>query len=64
MYDFNEVYIGWTKISYFLQWIKNGTEQYWFFFQNEGIFISLDELDGLDRITYAWILFNYSLTQA
>ena len=30
------------------------------FFQNEEIFIQLDELD---RITHAWIGFNYSITQ-
>ena len=34
------------------------------FFQNEEIFVELDELDELDRITHAWIEFNYSLTQA
>ena len=34
------------------------------FFQNEEIFVQLDELDELDRITHAWIGFNYSLTQA
>ena len=34
------------------------------FFQNEEIFVQLDELDELDRITYAWIGFNYSLAQA
>ena len=33
-------------------------------FQNEEIFVQLDELDELDRITHAWIGFNYSLTQA
>ena len=32
-------------------------------FQNEKIFVQLDELDKLDRITQAWIGFNYSLTQ-
>ena len=32
-----------------------------FFFQDEEIFIQLDELD---KITHAWIGFNYSLTQA
>ena len=35
-----------------------------FFFQNEEIFVQLDELDQLDRITYAWIGFYYSRTQA
>ena len=35
-----------------------------FFFQNEEIFVQLDELDELDRITQIWIGFNYSLTQA
>ena len=30
------------------------------FFQNEEIFVSLDELDELDRIIYAWIGFNYN----
>ena len=34
------------------------------FFQNEEIFVQLDELDELDRITHAWIGFNYSLIQA
>ena len=31
---------------------------------NEEIFIWLDELDELDKLTHAWIRFNYSLTQA
>ena len=35
-----------------------------FFFQYEEIFVHLDKLDELNRITYAWIGFNYSLTQA
>ena len=35
-----------------------------FFFQNEEIFIQLDELDELDRIAYAWNGFNSCLTQA
>ena len=26
-----------------------------YFFQNEEIFVQLDELDELDRITHAWI---------
>ena len=30
------------------------------FFQNEEIFVKLDELDELERITHAWIGFNYS----
>ena len=34
------------------------------FFQNEEIFVQLDELDELDRITQAWIGFNNRLTQA
>ena len=34
------------------------------FFQNEEIFVQLDELDEFDRIIHAWIGFNYSLTQA
>ena len=34
------------------------------FFQNQDIFVQLDELDELDKITHAWIGFNYSLTQA
>ena len=33
------------------------------FFQNEVIFVQLDELDDLDRIINAWIGFNYSLTK-
>ena len=33
-------------------------------FQNEVIFVQLDELDKLDRITHAWMAFNYILTQA
>ena len=33
------------------------------FFQNEEIFVKLDELDELDRITQAWIGSNYSLIQ-
>ena len=33
------------------------------FFQNEVIFVELDELDKLDKITRAGIEFNYSLTQ-
>ena len=33
------------------------------FFQNEEIFVQLDELDELDRITCAWwIGVNYNLT--
>ena len=35
-----------------------------FSFQNGEIFVQLDELDELDRIVYAWIGFNHSLTQA
>ena len=35
-----------------------------FFFQNEDIFVQLDKLVELDKITHAWIGFNYSLTQA
>ena len=31
--------------------------------QNEEIFVQLDELDELDRITHAWIGFNYSVTK-
>ena len=34
------------------------------FFQNEAIFVELDELDELDRITHARIGLNYSHTQA
>ena len=34
------------------------------FFQNKVIFVQLDELDELNRITHAWTGFNYSLTQA
>ena len=34
------------------------------FFFNEEIFVQLDELDELDRITHVWIGLNYSLTQA
>ena len=33
-----------------------------YFFQNEGIFVQLDELDELDKITHAWIRIHYSLT--
>ena len=29
---------------------------------NVEIFVQLNELDELDRITYAWIALNYSLT--
>ena len=35
-----------------------------FFFQNEDIFVQLDELYEIDNITHEWIGFNYSLTQA
>ena len=34
------------------------------FFQNEEVFVKLDELDKFYRITHAWTGFNYSLTQA
>ena len=34
------------------------------FFYNEEIFVQLDELDKMDRITYALIKFKYSLTEA
>ena len=34
------------------------------FFKNEKYSIWLDELDKLDRISYALIQFNYSLKQA
>ena len=34
------------------------------FFQNEDIFVQLDELDKLDGITHARVGFNYSLPQA
>ena len=33
-------------------------------FPNEDIFVQLDELDELERITQAWIGLNYTLTQA
>ena len=33
------------------------------FFQNEDIVVQWDELDELDKITHAWIGFNYSLSQ-
>ena len=36
----------------------------WTFFQNEVIFVQLDELDKFDTLTHAEIGFNYSLTQA
>ena len=35
----------------------------YFHFQNEDIFVQLDELGELDKITRAWIEFNYSLAQ-
>ena len=35
-----------------------------YFFQNEEIFVQLDELDELDRIIDAWKGFNNNLTQA
>ena len=38
--------------------------QFIIFFQNGEIFVQLDELDKLDKITHARIGFNYSLTQA
>ena len=34
------------------------------FFQNEVILVQLDELDESDRITHAWIGFNYGFRQA
>ena len=34
-----------------------------YFFLNEVILVQLDELEELDRITHAWIGFNYSLKQ-
>ena len=37
---------------------------FFFFFENEEIFVQLDELSELDRITHAWIGLNYNLTQA
>ena len=53
------------SLSYFnilipLKWIIS----YSSFFQNEVIFIQLDELDELDSVTHEWIGFSYSLTQA
>ena len=33
------------------------------FFQNEGVFFQLDELDKLDRFIQEWIELNYSLTK-
>ena len=33
-------------------------------FQNEEIFIQLDELDELNKITRAWVGIHYSVTQA
>ena len=49
--------------------IRDKTVVKWFafqssFFQNEDIFVQLDELYEIDNITHAWIWFNYSLTQA
>ena len=35
-----------------------------FYSQNEQIFVQLDELDKLEKITQAWIGFNDSLRQA
>ena len=29
------------------------------FFQNEEIFVQLDELDKMDRITHVWIWFSH-----
>ena len=34
------------------------------FYQNEEIFVQLDDLDELDRIIHAWIGFDYHFTQA
>ena len=34
------------------------------FFQNERIFIQLDELDELDKITHAWIRINLQSHQS
>ena len=40
------------------------TKLFLVFFQNEAIFVQLDELDKLDRGTQVWIGFNLNLTQA
>ena len=33
-------------------------------FELHNLKVQLDELDELDKITHAWMIFNYSLTQA
>ena len=40
------------------------TFTFYILFQNEEIFIQLDELDKFQRITHVWIGFNNRLTQA
>ena len=47
--------IGWNLIAYY-----HGSS----FIQNEEIFVQLDEFGEFNIITYAWIVFNYSFTQA
>ena len=52
---------------------KNGNQAAWLtyldtsfysFFENDAIFVKLDESDELDWITQTWLGFNYSLSQA
>ena len=47
------------KMFYFFDLSKSQS----IFLQNEDIFVQLDELDELDRITHAWIGFHYSLIE-
>ena len=47
-----------------VQWLVLQMILKYSFFQNEEIFVQLDELDELNSIIHAWIEFNYSLTQA
>ena len=50
---------------YCLLWKKPQSEQHDnLVFQREEIFIQLEDLYKLERITHAWIAFNYSLIQA
>ena len=67
LYDCISSYCGETEGEKRLSCISFYCHRDWtflFFFQNEEIFVKLDELNELDWITHAWIGFNFSLTQA
>ena len=57
--------IQWFFLANVKNWQSQQTSRFILvFFQNEEVFVQLDELDELDRITHAWIWLNCCPTQA